>query len=88
MTVSYGSGSETISGTPNGGYYMYTIKGPAGTGFPATQYDREFTYSVGDVSGNYSIYTYLKVAKNGGSDALKNLAEAYYNFAKKCKAVA
>ncbi len=88
MTVSYGSGSETISGTPNGGYYMYRIKGPAGTGFPATQYDREFTYSVGDVSGNYSIYTYLKVAKNGGSDALKNLAEAYYNFAKKCKAVA
>lgn len=88
MTVSYGSGSETISGTPNGGYYMYTIKGPSGTGFSAAQYDSEFSYSVGDVSGNYSIYTYLKVAKNGGSDALKNLAEAYYNFALKCKAVA
>ena len=68
---------------------MYTIKGPSGTGFSAAQYDSEFSYSVGDVSGNYSIYTYLKAVKNNStSDAMKNLAEAYYNFALKCQAVA
>ena len=91
MTVSYGSSStETITATPNGGYYVYTIKGPNGNGFSATQFANTFDYSVGSVSGTYSVETYLKAVKASGttSTAMKNLAEAYNNFAQKCKALA
>lgn len=91
MTVSYGSSStETISATPNGGYYVYTVKGPNGNGFSATQFANTFDYSVGNVSGTYSVETYLKAVKASGttSTAMKNLAEAYNNFAQKCKALA
>lgn len=91
MTVSYGSSStETISATPNGGYYVYTVKGPNGNGFSATQFANTFDYSVGNVSGTYSVETYLKAVKASGttSTAMKNLAEAYNNFAQKCKTLA
>ena len=84
MTVSYSD--ETIEATSSGNYYVYVIKGPSGNGFSATQYDQTFTYSVGNVTGTYSVYTYLKVAKNSSTNqAMVNLAEAYYNFAEKCK---
>ncbi|MBR5057932.1 MAG: hypothetical protein IKX04_05140, partial [Clostridiales bacterium] len=89
MTVNYGSGSETIQGTPNGSYYEYVIKGPAGTGFAATQYATSFDFSIGsNISGSYSVETYLKATKNNtnASAAMKNLAEAYNNFALKCLA--
>ena len=89
MTVNYGSGSETIQGTPNGNYYEYVIKGPAGTGFAATQFNVPFDFSIGsDISGSYSVETYLKATKNNtnASAAMKNLAEAYNNFALKCLA--
>ena len=88
MTVAYASGgSETITGKANGGYYEYVISGPSGTGFAATQYDASFDFAIGsDISGSYSVDTYLKAIKNSStsSDAMKNLAEAYYNFALKC----
>ncbi len=90
MTVAYASGgSETITGKANGGYYEYVISGPSGTGFAATQYDASFDFSIGsDISGSYSVDTYLKAIKNSStsSEAMKNLAEAYYNFALKCLA--
>ena len=90
MTVAYASGgSETITGKANGGYYEYVISGPSGTGFAATQYEASFDFSIGsDISGSYSVDTYLKAIKNSStsSDAMKNLAEAYYNFALKCLA--
>ena len=90
MTVTYASGSETISGTPNGSYYEYVIKGPSGTGFAATQYASEFNFSIGeDISGSYSVDTYLKAIKDStkASAAMKNLAEAYNYYAQKCIAM-
>lgn len=89
MTVSYdGGGSQTVTATPNGNYFMYTIMGPSGSGFAATDYDLDFTYSVGNVSGTYSVYTYLQVVKDkyegSPSNVLLKMAEAYYDFAKKC----
>ena len=67
---------------------MYTIMGPSGNGFAATDYDLDFTYSVGNVSGTYSVYTYLQVIKDkyegSPSNVLLKMAEAYYDFAKKC----
>ncbi len=88
MTVNYGSSSETVAATTSGNYYVYTIKGPSGSGFAATQFDSEFTYTIGNESGTYSVYTYLKLAKAKGAADLINLAEAYYNFAQQCKLVA
>ena len=90
MTISNGSSSYEVTGTSSGSDYVYTIKGLTAdaTGFPATAYNSSFTYSVGGVSGEYSVYTYLQVAKAKGKTAMKNLAEAYYNFAKKCEALA
>ena len=90
MTVSYnGGGSQTITATPNGNYYMYTIKGPTGDGFAATLFDVPFSYEVGSVSGEYSIETYLKVVEykyhGQNSNVLLKLVEAYYDFAKKCQ---
>lgn len=89
MTVSYdGGGSQTITATSNGNYYMYSIMGPSGNGFAATEVDLDFTYSVGNVSGTYSIFTYLQVVKDkyegSPSNVLLKLTEAYYDFAKKC----
>jgi hypothetical protein len=88
MTVNYGSSSETVAATTSGNYYVYTIKGPSGSGFAATQFDSGFTYTIGNESGTYSVYTYLKLAKAKGAADLINLAEAYYNFAQQCKLVA
>ena len=93
MNVTYASGAtETITASPSGGYYVYTIKGSAGTGFPATQYNVKFDYTIGNdtVVGKYSVETYLKAAKasNTTSDAMKNLAGAYNNFALKCMELA
>ncbi|MBR4430875.1 MAG: hypothetical protein IKS75_06220 [Clostridiales bacterium] len=86
MTVSYSS--DPIEATPSGSYYIYVIKGPNGNGFSATQYDQTFTFTVGSVSGTYSVETYLKAAKNTSTNqAMLNLAEAYYNFAEKCQAL-
>ncbi|MBR5418201.1 MAG: hypothetical protein IK109_09285 [Clostridiales bacterium] len=88
MTVSYSS--EPITASTSGGYYVYTIKGPSGNGFSATQFGMSFDYSVGSVSGTYSVETYLKAVKASSttSTAMKNLAEAYNNFAKKCQTLA
>ena len=90
MTVTYADNStETISGTPNGSYYEYIVKGSSGTGFPATQYNVTYSYSIGNiVSGEYSVNTYLKVIRQNSSNAaMVNLVEAYYNFAQKCSAL-
>ena len=86
MKVTYADGSdETIQGKPNGGYYEYTVKGSSGTGFSATRYNSVYTYSVGDVTGTYSVKTYLKVIRQNSTNAtMVNLAEAYYNFTQKC----
>jgi hypothetical protein len=66
---------------------VYTIKGLDGKGFAATAYDTAFTYSVGSYSGSYSIADYLKAVKNNANadPMMKDLAEAYYNFAEKAK---
>ncbi len=86
MTVSYSS--DPVTATASGSYYIYVIKGPTGNGFSAKNYDQTFTYSVGSVSGTYSVETYLQVAKNTSTNqAMLNLAEAYYNFAEKCQAL-
>jgi hypothetical protein len=90
MTVTYAGGAtETITATPNGNYYMYTIKGPTGDGFAATLFDVPFSYEVGSVSGEYSIETYLKVVEykyhGDSNNILLKLVEAYYDFAKKCQ---
>ena len=92
MTVTYAGGAtETITGTPNGSYYMYTIKGPTGNGFAATLFDVPFNFSVGNVSGEYSINTYLQVVEykyhGDSNNILLKLVEAYYDFAKKCQQV-
>lgn len=91
MTVAFGSGSYTLEGTSKGNDYVYTIKGSTenSNGFPATAYNSTFTYSFeSGISGEYSIFTYLQVAKAKGSNAMKNLAEAYFNFALECEAIA
>ena len=91
MTVTYANGTtETVSGTLNGSnYYMYTVKGPTGDGFVATQFDTPFSFAVGNVSGDYSVNTYLQVMEykyNGSSNnVMLKLVEAYNDFAKKCQ---
>lgn len=82
--------SEPIAAKESGSYYVYVVKGASGNGFPATQYDVSFNFSIGeDISGSYSVETYLKAIKNNdnSSAAMKNLAEAYNNFAQKCIAL-
>lgn len=81
MTVTYAEGVKTVEGVESGNYYIYTLKGYDGAGFKASQYDVTFEYSVGNVSGEYSINTYLKVIFGTGTQSMKNLAQAYYNFA-------
>ena len=84
MTVSYSS--DKITATASGNYYVYVIKGPSGNGISAAQYDSAFDYSVGSVNGTISVEFYLFLAKNSSTNqAMVNLAEAYYNFAEKCK---
>ena len=90
MTVTYAGGAtETITATPNGNYYMYTVKGPTGDGFAATQFDIPFSYEAGSVSGRYSVETYLNVVEykyHGQSNiTMLYLVERYYDFAKKCQ---
>lgn len=88
MTVS--CSSAPIQATTSGSYYVYTIYGYSGHGFLACQYDVPFDFSIGDdISGTYSVGTYLKLVKysSSASSAMKNLAEAYYNFALKCDAL-
>ena len=88
MTVTYSGGaSETVTAKSSGNYYVYTLKGSSGKGIPATKYSASFSYEVGELSGSYSVITYLESVKyNSSDDAMKNLAEAYYNFAVKCAA--
>lgn len=88
MTVTYAEGVKTVEGVESGNYYIYTLKGYDGAGFKASQYDVTFEYSVGNVSGEYSINTYLKVIFGTGTQSMKNLAQAYYGFAKKSVAFA
>ena len=90
MTVTYSDNStETISATENGSYYVYTVKGPSGDGFAATLFDVPFNFSVGNVSGEYSINTYLQVVEykyhGDTNNILLKLVEAYYDFARKCQ---
>ena len=91
MTVTYANGTtETVSGTLNGSnYYMYTVKGTTGDGFAATLFDTPFSFAVGNVSGEYSVNTYLQVMEykyhGQSSNILLKLVEAYYDFAKKCQ---
>lgn len=90
MTVTYSNGKEeTISATENGSYYVYTVKGSSGNGFAATKFDVPFSYSVGNVSGEYSVNTYLQVVEykfhGESSNITLKLAEAYYDFARKCQ---
>ncbi|MBR6484252.1 MAG: hypothetical protein IKT14_04470, partial [Clostridiales bacterium] len=88
MTVNYGGSPETITAVSSGSYYVYTVKGPSGTGFSATQYTSEFTYSVGNTSGTYSVATYLAaVVDKNANPEMVNLAQAYYNFAEKVSAL-
>jgi len=86
MTVTYSGGaSETVTAKSSGNYYVYTLKGSSGKGIPATKYSASFSYEVGELSGSYSVITYLVSVKyNSSDDAMKNLAEAYYSFAVKC----
>ena len=89
MTVNYGSSSETISAKSSGNYYIYVIKGPTGNGFNATAFDQSFSYSVGNVSGNYAVYDYLKLVEykyhGDNTNSSLKVVEAYYDFAKKCQ---
>ncbi|MDY6340624.1 MAG: hypothetical protein SPL61_13625 [Saccharofermentans sp.] len=90
MTVTYaGNETETVSATVNGSYYVYTVKGPTGDGFAATLFDVPFSFSVGNVSGEYSIDTYLQVIEykyhGQSNNVLLLLVEKYYDFAKKCQ---
>ena len=90
MTVTYaGNETETVSATVNGSYYVYTVKGPTGDGFAAGLFDVPFSFSVGNVSGEYSIDTYLQVIEykyhGQSNNVLLLLVEKYYDFAKKCQ---
>ena len=90
MTVTYNGGAtETITAKNSGNYYVYTVKGASGMGISARKYNETFSYEIGGLSGQYSILTYLTSAKYNSSDNdMKNLVEAYYNFAVKCVAYA
>lgn len=81
--------SDTIEGEASGNYYIYTIKGPEGKGFNYSAYETTFNFTVGNISGTYSVYDYLRSvkSKSSSSAAWKNLVEAYYNFAKAVKAI-
>ena len=81
MTVNYAEGSKTVEAVEAGNYYVYTLKGYDGAGFKASKYNVSFGYSVGNVSGEYSVYTYLQAICGSGTQPMKNLAQAYYNFA-------
>ena len=81
MTVNYAEGSKTVEAVEAGNYYVYTLKGYDGAGFKASKYNVSFGYSVGNVSGEYSVYTYLQAISGSGTQPMKNLAQAYYNFA-------
>ena len=90
MTVTYaGNETETVSATVNGSYYVYTVKGPTGDGFAASLFDVPFSFSVGNVSGEYSVDTYLQVIEykyhGQSNNVLLLLVEKYYDFAKKCQ---
>ena len=90
MTVTYaGNETETVSATVNGSYYVYTVKGPTGDGFAASLFDVPFSFSVGNVSGEYSVDTYLQVIEykyhGQSNNVLLKLVEAYYDFARKCQ---
>ena len=88
MTVTYAGGTKTVQGEVSGNYVIYTIKGADETGFVASRYNESFSFAVGSVSGEYSIYTYLQVINGTGSQPMKNLAQAYYNFAKEAAKIA
>ena len=88
MTVTYAGGTKTVQGEVSGNYVIYTIKGADEAGFVASRYNESFSFSVGSVSGEYSIYTYLQVINGTGSQPMKNLAQAYYNFAKEADKIA
>ena len=88
MTVTYANGSKTVNGVASGNYYVYTIKDYDEAGFKASRYNVPFSFSVGNVSGEYSVYTYLQVINGTGSQPMKNLAQAYYNFAKEAAKIA
>ena len=81
--------SDTIEGEESGNYYIYTIKGPDGKGFSYSKYDETFNFTVGSISGTYSVNDYLRSVKSKASSsaAWKNLVEAYYNFAEEVKAI-
>ncbi len=81
--------SDTIEGEASGNYYIYTIKGPDGKGFNYSAYETTFNFTVGSISGTYSVYDYLRSvkSKSSSSAAWKNLVEAYYNFAEAVKAI-
>ena len=82
MTVEFAEGSKSIDGVASGNYYVYTIKGYDGEGFKASKYNEPFEFTVGSVNGEFSVYTYLQVIYGTGSQPMKNLAQAYYNFVK------
>ena len=88
MTVTYAGGTKTVQGEVSGNYVIYTIKGADEAGFVASRYNESFSFSVGSVSGEYSVYTYLQVINGTGSQPMKNLAQAYYNFAKEAAKIA
>lgn len=91
MTVTYGGSASPVSIAPttSGNYYVYVIKGPSETGFAYSQYDYSFNYSVGSVSGSYSVLDYLKAVMDNDSMTanMKNSVEAYYKFAKALETV-
>ncbi|MBO4689013.1 MAG: hypothetical protein J5636_10950 [Clostridiales bacterium] len=88
MTVAYADGSKTVEGVASGNYYVYTIKDYDEAGFKASKYNVPFDFTVGNVSGQYSVYTYLQVIYGTGSKPMKNLAQAYYNFAEEAAKMA